>query len=113
MKRFVFFSLFILPISVFAEGGLPNQPYVYVVGKAEIQKPADVVTLRFNLIVTDLNEGKANQQIQAKAAKTFAILDEGKIQQNEVIAEDLKIRRAIRRERRCSQASQVHRLQTH
>src|SRR5437870_13427576 len=35
MKLFLF-AFVILPISVLAEGGLPNQPYIYVEGKAEI-----------------------------------------------------------------------------
>jgi len=42
MKRFLFFSLIICPISLFADGGLPDKPYIYVEGKAEIQKPADM-----------------------------------------------------------------------
>ena len=50
MKHFLFFSLIILPISLFAEGGLPDKPYIYVEGKAEIEKPADMITLRFNLV---------------------------------------------------------------
>lgn len=49
MKLFLFAPLS-LPLSVLAEGGLPNQPYIYVEGKAEIQKPADMVTLRFDLV---------------------------------------------------------------
>jgi len=90
MKHFLFLLVLSLPISVLAEGGLPNQPYIYVEGKAEIQKPADMVALRFNLVVTNLDEAKANQQIQGKAGKTFAILDAGKIAQNDVIAENLR-----------------------
>lgn len=84
------FVLIAVPISIFAEGGLPNSPYIYVVGKADVEKPADIVTLRFNLIVVNLNEAKANQQIQDKAAKTFAILDAGKIEQTDVIAQNLR-----------------------
>jgi hypothetical protein len=38
MKRFFFFSLVIFPLSLFAEGGLPDKPYIYVEGKAEIEK---------------------------------------------------------------------------
>jgi hypothetical protein len=37
MKRFLF-SFIILPISVLAEGGLPDKPYIYVVGKAEVSR---------------------------------------------------------------------------
>ncbi|MBA3762601.1 MAG: hypothetical protein M3505_01950 [Verrucomicrobiota bacterium] len=37
-----------LPLSVLAGSGLPDQPYIYVVGKAELEKPADMVTLRFD-----------------------------------------------------------------
>ena len=51
MKRFLFFSLIICPISLFADGGLPDKPYIYVEGKAEIQKPADMAILTFDLVV--------------------------------------------------------------
>ena len=79
-----------LPISVLAEGGLPNQPYIYVEGKAEIEKPADMVTLRFDIVTHHPDQAKANQEVQAKAAKVFAILEGGRIVKNDVIAGDLK-----------------------
>jgi uncharacterized protein YggE len=90
MKHFLFLLVLSLPASIFAEGGLPNQPYIYVEGKAEIQKSADIVTLRFSLVATNLDEAKANQQIQAKAARTFAILDAGKVAKDDVIADNLR-----------------------
>ncbi|MEY2558261.1 MAG: uncharacterized protein QOE34_1686 [Verrucomicrobiota bacterium] len=79
-----------LPASLFAEGGLPNQPYIYVEGKAEIEKPADMVTLRFDLVARNLDQPKANQEVQAKANKIFALLKERKIAEIDVIAADLK-----------------------
>jgi hypothetical protein len=48
--KLLLFVLLILPGVLFAQGGLPNQPYIYVEGKAEIEKPADMVTLRFDLV---------------------------------------------------------------
>ena len=68
MKRFVFFSLLIVPISVFAEGGLPDNPYIYIEGTAEIQKPADIVDLRFEVVCRAADQPKANEQLQAEAA---------------------------------------------
>jgi uncharacterized protein YggE len=90
MKRCLFFSLLILPISVLAEGGLPNQPYIYVEGKAEIQKLADMVTLRFEVVARDPVQPKANQEVQAKAIKIFDLLKSRKIAENDVIAESLR-----------------------
>jgi uncharacterized protein YggE len=90
MKRFLFFPLLTLPISVFAQGGLPDKPYIYVEGKAEIQKPADFVTLRFDLVARAPEQPKANQEIQSKANKIFALLKGRKIADNDVIAEDLR-----------------------
>lgn len=78
------------PVSLLAEGGLPNQPYIYVEGKAEIEKPADMVTLRFDLVARNADQTKANQEVQAKAGKVFALLNEKKIARNDVIAADLK-----------------------
>lgn len=90
MKRLFFFSLVIFPISLFAEGGLPDKPYVYVEGKAEIKKPADLVTMRFNLVGRAPDQPKANEDAQLKAKKILAMLKERKIVDNDVIAEDLR-----------------------
>jgi uncharacterized protein YggE len=89
MKRFLF-PLLILPISVFAEGGLPDKPYIYVEGKAEIKKPADLVTMRFDLVGRAPDQPKANEDVQSKANKIFAKLKERKIADNDFIAEDLR-----------------------
>jgi len=51
--------------SPFADGGLPNQLYLYVEGKAEIEKPTDMVTLRFDLVARNADQTKANQEVQA------------------------------------------------
>jgi uncharacterized protein YggE len=84
------FALLFLPISVLAEGGLPNQPYIYVEGKTEIEKPADMVTLRFDLVTHNADQAKANQEIQTKATKIFALLNDRKIAEKDVIAGDLR-----------------------
>jgi uncharacterized protein YggE len=89
MKR-ILFLLASLPISVLADGGLPNQPYIYVVGTAGIAKPADMVTLRFEMVARAPDQTKANEEVQAKAAKIFALLKDKKIASNDVIAEDIK-----------------------
>jgi len=89
MKRFLFFPLLIIPISVFSEGGLPDKPYIYVEGRAEIQKPADIVTLRFELVARAPEQPKANQEVQSKANKIFKMLKERKIADNDVIAESI------------------------
>ncbi len=89
MNRLLFLLL-ALPATVFAEGGLPNQPYIYVEGNAEIEKAADMVTLRFDLLARNADQAKANQEVQAKATKIFDLLNERKIEKNDVIAADLR-----------------------
>ena len=89
MKRLLL-ALLALPVCAFAEGGLPNQPYLYVEGTAELEKPADIVTLRFDLVARHADQMKANQEVQAKAARILALLDERKIAQNDVVATDLR-----------------------
>jgi uncharacterized protein YggE len=89
MKR-ILFSLLILPISVLAEGGLPNQPYIYVEGQAEIQKPADMIELHFEVVARGPDEAKVNQEAQAKANKILSLCDSRKIATNDVVAETLK-----------------------
>jgi hypothetical protein len=73
VKRFLLLSLLFAPISVFAQGGLPDKPYVYVEGKAEIQKPADMMMLRFDRVGRAPQQPKANEDVQAKANKIFAL----------------------------------------
>ena len=90
MKKLVLLAFAILPLSALAQGGLPDKPYIYVEGKAEIEKPADMVTLRFDLVARHADQAKANQEVQAKANKIFALLKERKIEENDVIASDLQ-----------------------
>jgi uncharacterized protein YggE len=90
MKKLVLLALASLPLSLFAENGLPDKPYIYVEGKAEIEKPADMVMLRFDLIARNPDQAKANQEVQTKANKIFALLKDRKIEENDVIAADLK-----------------------
>ncbi|PYK57363.1 MAG: hypothetical protein DME43_15370 [Verrucomicrobia bacterium] len=89
MKIFVF-ALLSLPMSLLGEGGLPSQPYIYVVGKAGVEKTADIVILRFDLVARAPDQVKANDEVQARAAKVFALLNDRKISQNDVIAEEIK-----------------------
>jgi uncharacterized protein YggE len=89
MKLFLV-ALLTLPLSLFAGDGLPNQPYTYVLGTAEIQKPPDMVTLQFSLVARDPDQVKANSDVQMRANKVFALLKEKKIAQADVIAEDIR-----------------------
>lgn len=89
MKICLFFLLS-LPGFLFADGGLPNQPYIYVVGTAGIEKSADIVILRFELVARAPDQAKANEQVQAKAGRIFALLKDKRIAPNDVIAEDIR-----------------------
>ena len=77
-------------MSLFAEGGLPDKPYIYVEGKTEIEKPADMMTLRFNVVARAPQQPKANEEVQTQANKIFAVIKDRKILENEVIAEDIR-----------------------
>ena len=83
MKQFLVFPLVILPISLFAGGGLPDKPYIYVEGKAEIQKPPDIVTIRFDVAARAPEEAKANQEVQAKAVIAQSLESEPQFEQGE------------------------------
>jgi uncharacterized protein YggE len=89
MKRLLL-PLLAFPLTVLAQGGLPSVPYLYVEGKAEIEKPADMVTLSFDLVARNADQAKANQEVQAKASKILALFDEKKIAKTDVVASDLK-----------------------
>jgi uncharacterized protein YggE len=93
MKPLIYLALLGLPITLLADGGLPAQPYIYVEGTAEIEKPADMVILRFDLAAWNADQAKANQEVQAKASRILELLNEKKVAQNDVIAADLKSER--------------------
>jgi uncharacterized protein YggE len=90
MKKLVLLACIALPLSLFAQGGLPDKPYIYVEGKAEVEKPADLVTLRFDVVARNPDQAKANQDVQSKANKIFGLLNDRKVAQADVIASDLK-----------------------
>lgn len=85
----LFLLLLLLPLTAVADGGLPTQPYIYVEGKAEVEKPADLVTLRFSLAGRAPDQAVANKQVQEKANAVFALLDRHKISDQDIIASDL------------------------
>lgn len=91
MKRLRFLLVLLsLPVCALAEGGLPTQPYIYVEGKATIEKPADIVTLSFELSAVEADQAAANKLVQAQAAKVFALLKSSKIDDKDVVASDLQ-----------------------
>jgi uncharacterized protein YggE len=85
MKRLLL-PLLILPVCAFAEGGLPDKPYIYVQGRAEVKKPADTVTIRFQVVARASDQSKANRDVQAKAAKVFGLLKTYKVEDKDLIA---------------------------
>jgi uncharacterized protein YggE len=78
------------PLVAFGDGGLPNQPYMYVEGKAEIEKPADLVTLRFEIAARAPDEAKANREVQGKANKALSLLKEKEATDNDIVADSLR-----------------------
>ncbi|HSH40321.1 MAG TPA: SIMPL domain-containing protein [Chthoniobacterales bacterium] len=90
MRLLLLITCVCLPLSLLAQGGLPSQPYIYVEGKAEIEKPADLVTLRFDVVARNSDQAKANGEVQGKAAKILGMLNDRKIPQDDVIATDLR-----------------------
>ena len=47
--------LFLLPITVLADGGLPSQPYIYVQGDAEVEKLWPSARRRLALTIPSLH----------------------------------------------------------
>jgi uncharacterized protein YggE len=90
MKKLALLVCGSLPLSVFAQGGLPDKPYIYVEGRAEIEKPADTVTLHFDLVGRNPEQAKANQEVQAKASRILTLLKDKKIGQNDVVTADIQ-----------------------
>jgi uncharacterized protein YggE len=85
MKRLLL-PLLMVPISVFAEGGLPDKPYIYVQGRADVKKPADTITMRFDVVARASDQVRANQDVQAKAAKVFSLLKSHNVGDKDLIA---------------------------
>ena len=66
--------LLCFPLFAWADAGLPTQPYIYVEGRAEVEKLADMVTLSFELSFLNLDLAAANKLVQAQANQVFALL---------------------------------------
>jgi uncharacterized protein YggE len=95
MKTLVVCAFALVPLTVIAAEvttltGLPNQPFLYVEGTAKIEKAPDIISLDFNVEGRNAEQGKANQEVQAKAKKVFALLKEAKIEDRDVVAQDLQ-----------------------
>lgn len=97
MKTFVFSAVALVSLTVLAAGsdvaglaGLPNHPFLYVEGRAEIEQAPDLISLHFDISGRNADQGKANQEVQAKAKKLFALLKEAKIEDRDVVAQDLQ-----------------------
>jgi uncharacterized protein YggE len=100
MKTLVVCAFALVPLTMFAENaevmgltGLPNQPFLYVEGEASTQKPPDIIRMSFGVSGHNPDEGKANQEVQAKAKKIFALLKEAKIEDRDVAAQDVRSER--------------------
>jgi len=97
MKTLVICAFALFTLTVVAAGsevaglaGLPNQPFLYVEGKAQIEKAPDLISLHFDISGRNADQGKANQEVQAKAKKLFALFKEAKIEDRDVVAQDLR-----------------------
>ena len=69
--------------------GLPTVPYLYVQGSAEVEKKADMVSLRFKLSEVNKEVAAANKAVQAQAAKVFELLKATGIADEDVIASEI------------------------
>jgi uncharacterized protein len=107
MKCFVFFSLIVFPISVFAGSGLPDKPYIYIEGQATIEKAADEASIHFAVVAHDPDQVKANQEVQGKVAKVLAFLNEKKIASSDVTAENLRSEPEYEREENSSKRGKL------
>jgi len=88
MKTFLL--LFVVFTTLAWADGLPTVPYLYVEGNAEVEKKADLVSLRFKLSATDAEVSKANSAVQTQALKVFALLKAAGIADQDVIAGDIE-----------------------
>ncbi len=78
--------------AAFADG-LPTVPYLYVMGNADVEKPADIVTLRFRLSELSKDAATANNLVQAQAAKVFDLLRATGVADGEIVAETIRSER--------------------
>ena len=86
----ILFPVFAVLTSLASADGLPTVPYLYVQGSAEVEKKADLVSLRFRLSETNKEVAAANKAVQAQAAKVFELLKATGIADEDVIAETIR-----------------------
>ncbi len=86
----MFLPIFVAFTSFAFADGLPTVPYLYVEGRAEVEKKADLVSLTFKLAATDKEGAKANSAVQAQALKIFALLKSSGIADQDIMAGDIE-----------------------
>ncbi len=86
----ILLALFLLPLTLLGQGGLPSQPYIYVEGKAEVEKAADLAKLRFEIFARAPEQAAANKEVQATATSILALLNQRKVAQQDVVAGDIR-----------------------
>jgi uncharacterized protein YggE len=93
MKILLVSLVALFPFSLFADSygtaGLPSQPYIYVAGTATEERAPDTITVFFDLVGRDADQAKANQDVQTRSSKAFALLHDLKIADTDVIAEEI------------------------
>ncbi|MDQ2868895.1 MAG: SIMPL domain-containing protein [Verrucomicrobiota bacterium] len=85
MKAFVFLA-FLVPLNLLAGDGLPDKPYIYAEGSAQIEKPADIASIHFESLVTAANLSGAYEASQTKVSKIFSLLKAKKIADADIVA---------------------------
>ena len=89
MKWFWLFAI-VIPVSLPGQTVLPGKPFIYIEGKAEMEKTADTVLLSFGVVARNADAASANKEVQAKAGQVLQLLDTNKIAEKDVVAIQLK-----------------------
>jgi uncharacterized protein YggE len=67
----------------------PFPSLIYVEGEATDEKAPDTIVLTFDVVGIAPESVKANQDVQARSAKVFALLRDRKIADNDIVAEGI------------------------
>ncbi|MDX2110556.1 MAG: SIMPL domain-containing protein [Verrucomicrobiota bacterium] len=78
--------LLLLAGTLLYAGGLPNAPYIYVVGEAYREVPADIVQVSIEINACDKVEANAGKLVNQRMEKLFTLLNALGVAENDITA---------------------------
>ncbi|MBI5686890.1 MAG: SIMPL domain-containing protein [Verrucomicrobia bacterium] len=92
MRTILSISLVLLGTAPAFSSGLPDRPYIYTVGNAEMSVDPDRAVIEVSLKDTNLEQAKAKAKVATSAKRVFDVLKAIQVPQTDVSSHDVSVR---------------------